>query len=175
MVHGFYLGLYLKCAVFEFKMSSQVKSDSAIFTGLKKHGWSQNLKSLAQKTENWHNNVLSRFWNNSTCILPEICHFWVQNVKLGKNRPRHFNGLEKTQLEPKFEVSTSKNKSLAQQCNLQKVWKILLSEGYDQNWCFPDSVQLAVSVQLYQFWSEPSEISNLRSSTTSDSVAFTPP
>ena len=37
-----------------------------------------------------------RFWNNGTRILPEICHFWVQNVKLGKNRPRHFNRLEKT-------------------------------------------------------------------------------
>ena len=51
-----------------------------------------------------------------TCILPEICHFWVQNVKLGKNRPCHFNGLEKTQLEPKFEVSSSKDKNLAQLC-----------------------------------------------------------
>ena len=40
------------------------------------------------------------------------------------------------------------------------------SEGYDQNWCFPDSAQ---------FWSEPSEILNLRSSTTQEIVAFTPP
>ena len=37
-----------------------------------------------------------RFWNNGTCILPEICRFWVQNVKLGQIRPRYFNGLEKT-------------------------------------------------------------------------------
>jgi len=29
--------------------------------------------------------------------------------------------------EPKFEVSNSKNKDLAQQCIFQKVWKILLS------------------------------------------------
>ena len=50
----------------------------------------------------------------------------VQNIKLGKIGPAHFNGLEKTQLEPKFEVSSSKNKNLAQQCNLQKIWKILL-------------------------------------------------
>ena len=49
-----------------------------------------------------------RFWNNGTCILPEICHFWVQNVNLGKNQPRHFNGLKKKH-------SWSKNlKSLAQ-------------------------------------------------------------
>ena len=34
-----------------------------------------------------------RFWNNGTCILPEI---GVQNFKLGKIRPRHFNGLKKT-------------------------------------------------------------------------------
>ena len=26
---------------------------------------------------------------------PEICCFWVQNVKLGQIRPRHFNGLKK--------------------------------------------------------------------------------
>ena len=41
------------------------------------------------------------FLHNGTCILPEIqpaeiCKFWVQNVKLGKIWPRHFNGLEKT-------------------------------------------------------------------------------
>ena len=29
-------------------------------------------------------------------------------------------------LEPEFEVSSSKNKDLAQQCTLQKVWKIAL-------------------------------------------------
>ena len=37
-----------------------------------------------------------RFWNNGTCILPEICHKGVQNVKLGQIRPPHFNGLKKT-------------------------------------------------------------------------------
>ena len=36
------------------------------------------------------------FWHNGTWILPEICRFWVQNVKLGKIWPPHFNGLEKT-------------------------------------------------------------------------------
>ena len=136
-----------KYAIFGSKMSSQVKTDPAIITGLKKHSWSQNLKSLAQKTKIWHNNVLSRFWNNSTCILPEICHFWVQNVKLGKNRPRHFNGLEKTQLEPKFEVSSSKDKNLAQLCIFQKVWKILLS--YLQDICTFWNCILQVSISIF--------------------------
>ena len=62
--------------------------------------------------------------------------------------------------------------------------KFKISEGLDQNWCFPDSAQLAVSTKLrqltgqsgkHQFWSEPSEILNLRSSTTPKTVAFTPP
>ena len=53
--------------------------------------------------------------------------FGIQNVQLGKIWPRRFNGLAKTKLEPKFEVSISKNIDLAQQCTLQKVWKILLS------------------------------------------------
>ena len=61
-----------------------------------------------------------------TCILPEICRFWVQNVKLGKIRPRHFNGLEKTKLVPKFEVSISKNEKVVQSYVFQKVWKIAL-------------------------------------------------
>ena len=51
MVPGFYLGFYLKYAIFEFKMSSQEKSTPAILTGSKKHGCSQNLKSLTQKTQ----------------------------------------------------------------------------------------------------------------------------
>ena len=50
--------------------------------------------------------------------------------------------------------------------------KFEISEGYDQNWCFPHSAQLAVSAKLrqltgqsgkQQFGSEPSEILNLRS------------
>jgi hypothetical protein len=44
---------YLKYAVFEFKMSSKVKSDPAILTGLKKQSWSQNMGFLAQKTKIW--------------------------------------------------------------------------------------------------------------------------
>ena len=40
--------------------------------------------------------TLVRFWNNGTCILPEICSFWVQNVKLGQIRPSHFNEHKKT-------------------------------------------------------------------------------
>ena len=65
-------------------------------------------------------------------------HFGVQNVKLGKIWPRRFNGLEKTKLEPKFEVSISKNKETGQQCSYQKVWKILLlifSYSSDNNVC----------------------------------------
>ena len=58
-----------------------------------------------------------------------------------------------------------------------EVLKFKISEGYNPNWCFPDSAQLAVSVigvflrqltgqsqEKHQFGSEPSEI--LRSSTT---------
>ena len=47
-------------------------------------------------------------------------------MQLGKIWPRRFNGLEKTKLEPKFEVSISKNKETGQQCTYQKVWEILL-------------------------------------------------
>ena len=43
-------------------------------------------------------------------ILPKICQFWVQNIKLGKIWPRHFHRLKKTWLEPKFEVFNSRNK-----------------------------------------------------------------
>ena len=51
------------------------------------HGCSQNIMHLSQET---------KIWNNGTCILPEICRFGVQNVKLAKIQPRRFNGLEKT-------------------------------------------------------------------------------
>ena len=34
-------------------------------------------------------------WNNGTCILPEICRFWVQNVKLGQICPSILTGLKK--------------------------------------------------------------------------------
>ena len=63
---------------------------------------------------------------------PFLLHFtWnsrfvVQNVKLGKIWPRRFNGLEKTKLEPKFEVSISKNIETGQQSSYQKIWKIAL-------------------------------------------------
>ena len=60
-----------------------------------------------------------------------------------------------------------------------------ISAGSDQNWCFSGSALLAVSAKLrqltgqtktnHQFWSEPSEILNLRFSTTPETVAFTPP
>ena len=66
---------------------------------------------------------------------PFLLHFtWnsrfvVQNVKLGKIWPRIFNGLEKTKLEPKFEVSISKNIETGQQSSYQKIWKIALWYG----------------------------------------------
>ena len=58
--------------------------------------------------------------------------------------------------------------------------KFKISEGYDQNWCFPYSPHLAETANWaesgkHQFWSETSEILNLRSSTTPETVAFTPP
>ena len=53
-------------------------------------------------------------------------HFGIWNFKLGKIWPRRFNWLDKTKLEPKFEVSISKNKKTGQQCSYQKIWKILL-------------------------------------------------
>ena len=43
--------------------------------------------------------------------------------------------------------------------------KFKISEDYNQNWCSGK----------HQFWSEPSETLNLRSSTTPETVAFTPP
>ena len=51
----------------------------------------------------------------------EICHFWVQNVKLGKIWPG-----SKTYLEPKFIHLTWKNKKSGQRSGYQKIWKILL-------------------------------------------------
>ena len=51
---------YLKYAIFGSKTSSQVKTDPAILTGSKKPSWSQNLKSLAQKTKNLCNNQFTR-------------------------------------------------------------------------------------------------------------------
>ena len=60
----------------------------------------------------------------------EICRFGVQNVKLGKIWPRRFNGLKKMKLEPKFEVSISKNKETGQQSGYQKIWKIAPKEKF---------------------------------------------
>ena len=48
--------------------------------------------------------------------------------------------------------------------------KFKISEGYKQNWSCPGSALLAVSV-----WSEPSEILNLRSSNTSETVLVSIP
>ena len=38
--------------------------------------------------------------------------------------------------------------------------KFKISEGSDQNWCFPDSAQLAVSVQLRQLTGQSQENTN---------------
>ena len=54
-----------------------------------------------------------RFWNNGTCILPEIA---ITAFEMSSR----FNGLEKTKLEPEFEVSSSKNKDLVTQYSLQE-------------------------------------------------------
>ena len=59
--------------------------------------------------------------------------------------------------------------------------KFKISEGLDPNWRFPDSaLSLAETANWaesgkHQFGSEPSEILNLGSSTTPETVAFTPP
>ena len=63
--------------------------------------------------------------------------------------------------------------------------KFKISEGYDQNWCFPDSAQLAVSAKLRQLTGQSQgntnlgrsllKFLNLRSSNTQKSVDFTPP
>ena len=39
--------------------------------------------------------------------------------------------------------------------------KFKISEGYDQNWCFPDSAQLAVSAELRQLTGQTQENTNL--------------
>ena len=39
--------------------------------------------------------------------------------------------------------------------------KFKISEGYDQNWCFPESVQLAVSAKLRQLTGQSQENTNL--------------
>ena len=38
--------------------------------------------------------------------------------------------------------------------------KFKISEGYDQNWCFPDSAQLAVSVKLRQLTGQSQATTN---------------
>ena len=47
-------------------------------------------------------------------------------------------------------------------------------EGLDQNWSCPETAHRADLGQL-QFWSEPSEILDLRFSNTPETVAFTIP
>ena len=39
--------------------------------------------------------------------------------------------------------------------------KFKISEGYDQNWCFPDCAQLAVSAKLRQLTGQSQENINL--------------
>ena len=55
----------------------------------------------------------------------------------------------------------------------------LADSGFFKNfstvsWVFED-LKFKISEGYYQNWSEPSEILNLRSSTTPETVAFTPP
>ena len=101
----FFLTWHLKVKNGIFQVRSQVKS---------KYHYAKICVFWVTKFKFW----LQHFtWNS---------RFGIQNVQLGKIWPRRFNGLAKTKLEPKFEVSISKNIDLAQQCTLQKVWKILL-------------------------------------------------
>ena len=104
---------------------------SHVFSSLWK--WQgQILPNLTIWTQKWHISgkiqVLKKqlFWHNGTWILPEICRFWVQNVKLGKIWPHHYNRLEKTYLELKFHIPNLKNKNLVIQSGFQKIWKIAL-------------------------------------------------
>ena len=69
----------LKYAVFEFKMSSWVKSDPAILTGSKKRSWSQKMGSLAQKTKKLQANELKSLFAHHTGILSS---FVVQIIYL---------------------------------------------------------------------------------------------
>ena len=53
--------------------------------------------------------------------------------------------------------------------------KFKISEGPDPNWSTTTETANWAESGKHQFWSEPSEILNLRSSTTPETVAFTPP
>ena len=66
---------YVKYADFEFKVSSLVKFDPAILTDSKKPSCSQNLKSLAQKTKNRCNNVVTRRFGRYSFHMNAIDNF----------------------------------------------------------------------------------------------------
>ena len=95
----------LKYAIFEFKQSSQVKSDPAILTGSKKHGCSQNLKSLTRET-----NFLAKWYLDFTILKYAI--FGSKMSSQVKSDPSILTGSKKH--------SQSQNlKSLAQET---KIW-----------------------------------------------------
>ena len=59
----------------------QMKPLPPILTGSKKRSWSQNLKSLAQKTKIWHNYVFSRRFGKysfRTILSHSTKQFWKQ-------------------------------------------------------------------------------------------------
>ena len=93
---SFCLGFYLKYANFGFKMSSQVKTDPAILKGLKKRSWSQNLRSLSQKTKIWCNNAVSRrFGKYSFQYQDQQCTAVCNLLWQPTNHPATFPALSK--------------------------------------------------------------------------------
>ena len=85
---------YLKYAVLTFKMSSWVKTDPPISTGSRKHGWSQNLMSLTQKTKIWHNNVISRIFEKySFCQGCSCQKTLLDPSNYAKKYPTYYCGL----------------------------------------------------------------------------------
>ena len=69
---------YLKYAIFGSHLCSRVKSDPVDLTALKKRSWSQNLKSLAQKTKIWPHHLAT--WTqggHDILILEKIFTFFL--------------------------------------------------------------------------------------------------
>ena len=102
------------------------------------------------------------------CNLPKIqrgdpCKMSKINVVQSFWNFAQSNKIKKISKEPKFEVSNSKNKDLAQQCNLQKVWKILLSH---KTWEKPKNMALHSTLGL-SFISLDSDFTALFSDLTS--------
>ena len=70
---------YPKYAIFGSHLCSRVKSDPVDLTALKKRSWSQNLKSLAQKTKIWPHHLPT--WTQGG---HDILYLWCQTVVLSE-------------------------------------------------------------------------------------------